>query len=149
MIRRPPRSTRTDTLFPYTTLFRSRSLFPGVFMGGVNDPATIAAVRPLVERAMRALSRLTSFHPFMLGEAISHADLFAFYTLDVGERVTRFVYDWSLLDSISGLSQWHAMMTDRPSSRIVLADFSIAFAAYLNDKAAAWHEPELEDHDHA
>src|SRR3546814_21060620 len=26
MIRRPPRSTRTDTLFPYTTLFRSRAL---------------------------------------------------------------------------------------------------------------------------
>src|SRR3546814_3571788 len=25
MIRRPPRSTRTDTLFPYTTLVRSRS----------------------------------------------------------------------------------------------------------------------------
>src|SRR3546814_12928180 len=32
MIRRPPRSTRTDTLFPYTTLFRSnrRSLVTGV-----------------------------------------------------------------------------------------------------------------------
>src|SRR3546814_9554674 len=36
MIRRPPRSTRTDTLFPYTTLFRSRQFrtrhqqpFPG------------------------------------------------------------------------------------------------------------------------
>src|SRR3546814_12520310 len=29
MIRRPPRSTRTDTLFPYTTLFRS----PGVRAG--------------------------------------------------------------------------------------------------------------------
>src|SRR3546814_18847832 len=26
MIRRPPRSTRTDTLFPYTTLFRSSTL---------------------------------------------------------------------------------------------------------------------------
>src|SRR3546814_10713730 len=26
MIRRPPRSTRTDTLFPYTTLFRSAGL---------------------------------------------------------------------------------------------------------------------------
>src|SRR3546814_9606971 len=26
MIRRPPRTTRTDTLFPYTTLFRSREL---------------------------------------------------------------------------------------------------------------------------
>src|SRR3546814_15237755 len=28
MIRRPPRSTRTDTLFPYTTLFRSHRLPP-------------------------------------------------------------------------------------------------------------------------
>src|SRR3546814_11483430 len=28
MIRRPPRSTRTDTLFPYTTLFRARNLHP-------------------------------------------------------------------------------------------------------------------------
>src|SRR3546814_19890715 len=38
MIRRPPRSTRTDTLFPYTTLFRSRGRY---------DPAAqpAAAVR--------------------------------------------------------------------------------------------------------
>src|SRR3546814_15339827 len=28
MIRRPPRSTRTDTLFPYTTLFRSAQYIP-------------------------------------------------------------------------------------------------------------------------
>src|SRR3546814_19493973 len=28
MIRRPPRSTRTDTLFPYTTLFRARPTLP-------------------------------------------------------------------------------------------------------------------------
>src|SRR3546814_2479962 len=37
MIRRPPRSTRTDTLFPYTTLFRSFWLFgasrPELFAG--------------------------------------------------------------------------------------------------------------------
>src|SRR3546814_4999741 len=30
MIRRPPRSTRTDTLFPYTTLFRSGRQSPSV-----------------------------------------------------------------------------------------------------------------------
>src|SRR3546814_18226460 len=34
MIRRPPRSTRTDTLFPYTTLFRSDAGGP-VALGGV------------------------------------------------------------------------------------------------------------------
>src|SRR3546814_1901499 len=32
MIRRPPRSTRTDTLFPYTTLFRSSDTMDGPFV---------------------------------------------------------------------------------------------------------------------
>src|SRR3546814_7902474 len=37
MIRRPPRSTRTDTLFPYTTLFRSQfgQLSTGIFGGEI------------------------------------------------------------------------------------------------------------------
>src|SRR3546814_11109633 len=34
MIRRPPRSTRTDTLFPYTTLFRSGDPSPILARGG-------------------------------------------------------------------------------------------------------------------
>src|SRR3546814_1310995 len=37
MIRRPPRSTRTDTLFPYTTLFRS------IFYMGINVGAALGA----------------------------------------------------------------------------------------------------------
>src|SRR3546814_17830154 len=37
MIRRPPRSTRTDTLFPYTTLFRSQIFIRGVSTGGDVD----------------------------------------------------------------------------------------------------------------
>src|SRR3546814_17677434 len=41
MIRRPPRSTRTDTLFPYTTLFRS-------------DRRTVAVGRFLVDREFPA-----------------------------------------------------------------------------------------------
>src|SRR3546814_12815823 len=36
MIRRPPRSTRTDTLFPYTTLFRSYVVDP-------SDPSLLIA----------------------------------------------------------------------------------------------------------
>src|SRR3546814_4391961 len=38
MIRRPPRSTRTDTLFPYTTLFRSNRIDPVIGgIGAVGD----------------------------------------------------------------------------------------------------------------
>src|SRR3546814_10047466 len=41
MIRRPPISTRTDTLFPYTTLFRSAGTMKGRFSG-----ATISTTSP-------------------------------------------------------------------------------------------------------
>src|SRR3546814_13925288 len=37
MIRRPPRSTRTDTLFPYTTLFRSHPSGDDTLIGGDGD----------------------------------------------------------------------------------------------------------------
>src|SRR3546814_10033666 len=39
MIRRPPRSTRTDTLFPYTTLFRSRQLLVSAVRWRCSFPA--------------------------------------------------------------------------------------------------------------
>src|SRR3546814_13939966 len=48
MIRRPPRSTRTDTLFPYTTLFRSsaRAMRGSATAGsGPVLPAHVAAAR--------------------------------------------------------------------------------------------------------
>src|SRR3546814_5920749 len=38
MIRRPPRSTRTDTLFPYTTLFRSGQLHWGLRAAAMRLP---------------------------------------------------------------------------------------------------------------
>src|SRR3546814_1606225 len=47
MIRRPPRSTRTDTLFPYTTLFRSRAAIGAVMEGG-----RIIGVEQIVDAAV-------------------------------------------------------------------------------------------------
>src|SRR3546814_5217537 len=57
MVRRPPRSTRTDTLFPYTTLFRSngnlsRPYFPDGELGRPPGPFS----RPVAE-----------FNPFSTG----------------------------------------------------------------------------------
>src|SRR3546814_12000516 len=50
MIRRPPRSTRTDTLFPYTTLFRSRH--------------GLAAIEPLPQPALFAVEVVAGISPF-------------------------------------------------------------------------------------
>src|SRR3546814_18388290 len=45
MIRRPPRSTRTDTLFPYTTLFRSAIMEKGC---GICPLMSSAPVQPAI-----------------------------------------------------------------------------------------------------
>src|SRR3546814_9334346 len=82
MIRRPPRSTRTDTLFPYTTLFRSTLPSPrtrrprrrlalrisavaaasGRFYGNDRGPCLPYAARPQA-RAARRRSRAEAVDP--------------------------------------------------------------------------------------
>src|SRR3546814_2752193 len=73
MIRRPPRSTRTDTLFPYTTLFRSRRTCGTVSERDLrsrkvapasNERVRVGAIRPVKSiRATRVLPPLTSIVP--------------------------------------------------------------------------------------
>src|SRR3546814_11340699 len=58
MIRRPPRSTRTDTLFPYTTLFRSLGeIGPALLIflddaGQHREPFVARSLRPALERGL-------------------------------------------------------------------------------------------------
>src|SRR3546814_4512881 len=72
MIRRPPRSTRTDTLFPYTTLFRSTkvpvmwhertriSSITGVFEASESSKPFSTASTMLVRRSEEHTSELQS-----------------------------------------------------------------------------------------
>src|SRR3546814_5236942 len=60
MIRRPPRSTRTDTLFPYTTLFRSNAPIPAFAPYRIKhvDAARINGGRRVHDRLLPLLSRI-------------------------------------------------------------------------------------------
>src|SRR3546814_15155708 len=69
MIRRPPRSTRTDTLFPYTTLFRSQ-LFPPA--RGTDRPPAPARGAGGVGAACDAA--LSAQPPFPVQHAEQHFD---------------------------------------------------------------------------
>src|SRR3546814_17044421 len=55
MIRRPPRSTRTDTLFPYTTLFRSPSL-PLAPVASMDAPTAASPVPPMDQHEVLVLA---------------------------------------------------------------------------------------------
>src|SRR3546814_20098311 len=61
MIRRPPRSTRTDTLFPYTTLFRSPvagRLARRPYLGPPGHPAADVRLQPCQPRREEAAQRV-------------------------------------------------------------------------------------------
>src|SRR3546814_6719403 len=62
MIRRPPRSTRTDTLFPYTPLFRSR-LRPPAPAQSLMCRWPFAAVRRPLRRGLCASNPPRQSHP--------------------------------------------------------------------------------------
>src|SRR3546814_10788978 len=71
MIRRPPRSTRTDTLFPYTTLFRSNldadgnlhiSIDPSCPGGGIYNPVANRNINNPIQGVGICVPRSSTFN---------------------------------------------------------------------------------------
>jgi glutathione S-transferase len=115
----------------------TRSLFAGVFAAGKLDPGRVAEVGAILDRATAALTRLASPSAFLVGDALTVADLFVFYNLDIAERVGEFVFGRSIIAD-AGLLEWSQHIAERESSKVILADFESAFVAYLNDHRAPY-----------
>src|SRR3546814_8692423 len=64
MIRRPPRSTRTDTLFPYTTLFRSGQVVASPHIANLDLPNEDARAVDLEDSNLFALNRFAGYDRF-------------------------------------------------------------------------------------
>src|SRR3546814_9370771 len=73
MIRRPPRSTRTDTRFPYTTLFRSLDLGDADLRGGRHR--LVEVTRGLAEDEVAALVGLPPLDDREVGEDAAFEDI--------------------------------------------------------------------------
>ena len=115
-----------------------RRLYPGVYLGASNQAEVIQATAQTLEVTISGLQRLFTFRPFLIGDTLTCADLFTLYCVDLADRLTRFVYDWSLIERIAGLAEWSHLMTARASTRIVAAEFLQVFRGYLADKGAAY-----------
>src|SRR3546814_6788178 len=103
MIRLPPRSTRTDTLFPYTTLFRSRPTQAGSL--GIELQAKIAIALGIIEPVLahfhedeqmdrlaeclfHVLLRRLAHEPYGLA-ALAQADRLVLIAADVDDQIGR------------------------------------------------------------
>src|SRR3546814_1343175 len=73
MIRRPPRSTRTDTLFPYTTLFRSTHQAGAAVNQQAVDQAAIACLPEAVTQAAGAARHNLLVEPVGIVFVVEHA----------------------------------------------------------------------------
>lgn len=109
----------------------ARSLYHGVFGNAAIPDAIAAASRGSLDRGTAALARLMQPQPFLFGDAPGQADLFAFYNLDIVDRVTRFAYGRSIVREIGVLGDWWPAMQALASNRTIMADFRPALANYL------------------
>src|SRR3546814_6855171 len=73
MIRRPPRSTRTDTLFPYTTLFRSLTLAVLIEIDTDGHRSGVAPEDPVLIDIAAALNSSQAANGAWLAGVMTHA----------------------------------------------------------------------------
>src|SRR3546814_10360377 len=112
MIRRPPRSTRTDTLFPYTTLFRSRERPARAVPRPAPDAAgaqCLAGVPPAAQRRRR--DRLSYLRPAPPLSGV-HALCVASLARDRGARL-----DAAAADTLAQPGAAAARSQDRPDRK--------------------------------
>src|SRR3546814_2919088 len=84
MIRRPPRSTLTDTLFPYTTLFRSSS-FTGELISRFSIPPPAAAAAAATAATVTAAAAATTAPEKSAMQSSDASDLTPLVNLYAGE----------------------------------------------------------------
>src|SRR3546814_17283174 len=107
MLRRPPRSTRTDTLFPYTPLFRSGGDREAVVHAGDLDHAVFGPLHRVVGAAM-ALVHLDRLR----------ADGDAQHLVAEADAEQRNVAVEQALDDRHGVSAGRGGVADRKSTRL-------------------------------
>ena len=114
-----------------------RSLFPGVFWSQENHPVLVEAARPMMERGLAALDAVAVCSPWLMGEALTCVDYYAYFSLAVARRVAVSQYGWDFLDARPALAATFTRLETLPLMAPILRQRDEAMARYLAEKAAA------------
>ena len=115
----------------------ARSLFSGVFWGQENHPVVVDAARPMMERGLAALDAVAVCSPWLMGETLSCADFYGYFSLSVARQVALSQYDWDFLATRPALAATFLRLESLALMGPILSQRDEAMARYLAQKAAA------------
>ncbi len=94
----------------------------GVIFGREVPEHVKQATPDQARRGLAALQRLAKFEPFLCGDRMTYADIFAYYSFTLSNLLTQTVYQWDILDEVPGLRGWFDLMGQQPVTRRVVAE---------------------------
>src|SRR3546814_18268065 len=130
MIRRPPRSTRTDTLFPYTTLFRSDDCLQRVRADPDGYAALVARHGVLLDRiaALSGYDFSRSQDPLDPRAPIPMLSLAHLWVTRAAQAYSSGKVDEGLAGACAGVPTWPQLASDAHS--MIVKQLGIALATY-------------------
>ncbi len=109
----------------------ARRLLPVVLGGAQAEEATLAEIKELLDKGVRALGALVTPGAYLQGEQLNMADIVVRYALVVTELVCGAVYKRDIVAEVPGLKAWQAMMAELPISQQLDAAANQAMEAFM------------------
>ncbi len=111
---------KTRELMKYFELYielPARTLFPGILFGAKNHERDLEQVKPKLESGIAALNQLISIkgNGFLVGDQLTYADIFAFYSFSAANLAAKKIYQWDIFSEVPGLAGLMTRLAKRDS----------------------------------
>jgi len=98
----------------------------GILFGREIPEHVMTGSRPAGEKGLAALARVAKFSPYIAGDSFTYADIVVYQGFTLVNQLTQQVHGWNMLAEIPGLQAWYDKISERDSTRRILADMEKA-----------------------
>lgn len=109
----------------------ARSCYPEAFFGGQVSDDIKQRARDALPKGARALARVSSFSPYIAGEALSAADALFLYSFDLAATTASKLFDLDLFKEAPGSMELHGRLNERASAKQIAADRDASMADFF------------------
>ncbi len=93
----------------------------GLFFGRDVPQEVRDHFEPLINRGIAAFQALAKPSPYLMGEELTHADIFAYWSLSLAQSIMKMAYKRDLAAEIPWLADWQKTMLGRESTSSLAA----------------------------